>query len=303
MTSALDLTASAISNAVLRSASLVGDRFPEAGEVLNNATALIFTGMGKSGFIAQKAASTFRSLGMPSHYVHPADASHGDMGALSPKTAVVVLSNSGETGELSDLLRFCQENGLPMVAITVRGDSTLGKAATVALCYGPVQEACPNGLAPTTSTSVALMLCDALAVQYATDRKLTPSDFNRLHPGGKLGKRLRPVAEVMHRPTVVSQDCSLLDAAGAMTGTVAGVALVVGMHGVIGVFTDGDLRRAIEAKVGTVGEGMTTHPLSICETALCEDAAALMQESRVTKLFVEDALGSVVGVLNLHDCQ
>jgi len=295
----LDLEAKAISLAARR----VEAEYPKALDLILPADTVVFSGMGKSGFIAQKAASTFRSLGTPAHYLHPGEASHGDLGALTFNSTVAILSHSGETPELADLIRHCEDTGIRMVAITSTRDSTLAQAVSAALCYGPVTEACPHGLAPTTSTTVALTLCDALAVDVAKAKGITPDDFKRLHPGGKLGKKLRPVYDFMHRPSTVHPNASLLTAAMEMTGPVPGIVLVVDKNGVVGVVTDGDLRRAIERKFTVVSEAMSAHPLSICETARAEDAAALMQKERVTKLFIEDALGAVVGVVNLHDCQ
>jgi arabinose-5-phosphate isomerase len=303
MTDALTKVAHKTSRAIMASALSLEAKFPAACRVLDEATALIFTGMGKSGFIAQKAAATFRSLGMPAHYVHPAEASHGDMGALAPGTAVIALSNSGETSELADLVRFCQVEGLPLLAITGPEDCTLARAATAALCYGRVEEACPNGLAPTTSTSVALVICDALAVHLASERRMTPADFKRLHPGGRLGASLRPVSALMRTPPVVGLKTPLLEAAAVMTGEVPGIALVVNRGIMQGVFTDGDLRRAIERKFTVVEQAMTKTPLVICETCCAEEAAEFMQAHRITKVLVEDALGSVVGVVTLHDCR
>ena len=264
---------------------------------------LIFSGMGKSGFIAQKAASTFRSLGAQAHYIPPADASHGDMGALCSSATVVILSHSGETPELAHLISHTQSLDAYLLAITGAATSTLAVNADEALCYGMVEEACPNKLAPTTSTTVMLALCDALAVDAAVQWGLRPEDFKALHPGGSLGARLRFVHEVMRQPPKISTNTSLMDAALAMTGEVSGIAIVVGKTGFEGVFTDGDLRRALEADVPTVAANMTRDPLYVNTSVRCDEAAALMQENRVTKILVLDALGSVVGVASLHDCK
>lgn len=298
----LSHTASMVVAAVDHAAQECKDEFPRAVTTILEADTVIFSGMGKSGYIAQKAASTFRSLGKPSHYVHPGDASHGDLGALNARTALVILSNSGETPELADLIHYARENLLPTIGIMGRSDSTLAEAVLVPLCYGRVREACPNGLAPTTSTTVAMVVCDALANAYARAAHVSPNDFHKYHPGGKLGTRLRKVRDIMHTPPTVRETDRLLHAASVMTGTVAGVALVTGSTGCVGVLTDGDLRRAIQTDWGMVKQAMSKNPITITETATAEQALEAMHHNRITKIFVEDALGSIVGVVNMHDC-
>lgn len=294
-------------HAILSAIHKVASDYDHALTFIARGDPVLWSGMGKSGYVAQKAASTLRSLGVPSHYVHPAEASHGDLGAITARAVAVVLSNSGETPELADLLFFAQDNCVPVIALTGRADSTLAKAAKVALVYGPVSEVCPNGLAPTTSTTVAMALCDAIAVDLAHERGITAADFRRYHPGGKLGARLQVAKDVMRGPVShVSLESSLVEAALSMTGEVAGICLVVGPHGMEGVLTDGDLRRLGErAFTGELraGEAMTQRPVVVKEHDRLDHIKQMMDARRVTKVLVEDALGSIVGVVNIHDIQ
>jgi len=289
--------------AILAASERLEDYYPKAFNLLTTRKPVLFSGMGKSGFVAQKAASTFRSLGIPAHYVHPADASHGDLGAFCAGAVAVLLSHSGDTPELGDTILFCEAEGIPIIAVTGNGDSALAKAATAPICYGPVVEACPNGLAPTTSTTVAMAICDALAVDASRAWALTPTDFRRYHPGGNLGNRLRVARDVMCSPVpTVQTDTRLADAAVVMTGPVAGIALVLKRGCVMGVLTDGDLRRAgMGCPDVPVGACMTHHPFRVSETTRVPDIVDLMNSARVTKVLVEDMLGSVLGVVNLHD--
>lgn len=298
-------TVSTEATAIMRAYARVRPHFSEAVEHLLHADTVLFSGMGKSSFIARKAASTLRSMGQPAYFLHPAETSHGDLGAIVPATTcVVILSHSGDTPELLDLIRFCQTLKVPIVGVTGNSDSGLARAADTALCYGSVREACPNGLAPTTSTSVALSLCDALCVAVATHMGTTRADFLALHPGGKLGDRLRPISEIMRRPSSVHHSATLLEAAVAMTEGSVGVTLVMGGGFPRGIITDGDLRRAMKAGVETAGEAMSRDFIAANPAMRVEDARALMQEHRITKLaVVDEEYGDVVGIVNLHDCE
>lgn len=274
---------------------------------------VLFSGMGKSGIVAQKAASTFRSLGVPAHYVHPGDASHGDLGCVTGDAVMVLLSNSGDTPELADIMFFCRDRKVPIVAITGNPHSALAEAATVALCYGKVREACPNGLAPTTSTTVAMALCDALAVDVAHYLKISPADFKRFHPGGKLGVRLKTVRDVMRTPVPqVHPTAGFKEVVVHMTGNTPGIVLVANKSGTtLGVITDGDLRRALDVtpvqQIGKlIANGiMTKDFLSVPGDMRVEDVTAYMTRNRITKVLVRavDAgdAGLVIGVVNLHD--
>lgn len=281
----------------------VGKTYDKALPYLENAASVLFSGMGKSGIIAQKAAATLRSLGIPSHYVHPADASHGDMGAVHKDAALVLLSHSGETPELADLVFFARDMGIALIAVTSDPGSTLAQRATEAICYGEVTEVCPNGLAPTTSTTLALAVVDALAVDLAIKRGVTPADFRRYHPGGKLGSRLRTAKDVMITDLpLVNSSSPMHEVMLAMTGSVPGIAVVKGDHGITGVITDGDIRRAGESLLEqTVSSLMTTDPFTVPENARLDRVLEIMTRERVTKLLVEDAMGSISGVVTLHD--
>jgi len=289
--------------AILAASERLEDYYPKAFNLLTTRKPVLFSGMGKSGFVAQKAASTFRSLGIPAHYVHPADASHGDLGAFCAGAVAVLLSHSGDTPELGDTILFCEAEGIPIIAVTGNGDSALAKAATAPICYGPVVEACPNGLAPTTSTTVAMSICDALAVDASRGRALTPMDFRRYHPGGSLGNRLRVARDVMRSPVpTVKTTTTIGEAALAMTGPVSGIALVLDRGRVTGVLTDGDLRRAGMGRPALLAGAYANRlPIRIEETARVPDIVDLMNKARVTKVLVEDMLGAVLGVVNLHD--
>jgi len=271
---------------------------------------VLFSGMGKSGIVAQKAASTFRSLGVPAHYVHPGDASHGDLGCVTGDAVMVMLSNSGDTRELADLILFCREQKVPIIAVTGNARSPLAEASTVAICYGKVQEACPNGLAPTTSTTVAMAVCDALAVDVAHYLKIGPADFRRFHPGGRLGARLKTARDLMRSPVPhVLPAAPFKEVVGHMAGNVPGIVSVVTRGGnTVGVITDGDVRRVLDT-TGLKGLGqvkadsmMTRDFHSVLDTTRIEDAAAFMNSLRITKVLVRDGQdGPVIGALTLHD--
>ncbi len=270
---------------------------------------IVVTGMGKSGHVARKIAATLASTGAPSLFVHPAEASHGDLGMIVPGDAVLALSNSGETAELADLVEHCHRFGLPLVAITARAGSALAKAANVALLLPPAAEACPMGLAPTTSTTMQMALGDALAVALLTRRGFTAQDFRQIHPGGRLGQRLRRVRDVMHTGDaipLVTPDTGMDRALVIMTEKRFGCLGVIGADGVlIGILTDGDLRRAMDPGLLTrkVGEIMTHDPRTIGPDALADEALRAMNayERRVTTLFVVDQARVPQGILHVHD--
>lgn len=291
------------------SASL-DDAFARAVDVLAGCTGRVaVSGMGKSGHVGRKIAATFASTGTPALFVHPAEASHGDLGMIVPGDAVLALSNSGETAELADLVAHCRRFGVPLVAVTGRAASALARAADVVLLLPPSPEACPMGLAPTTSTTMQLALGDALAVALLTRRGFTASDFGAYHPGGKLGAKLKRVRDLMHTgdavplgPATMPMDRALL----VMTGKGFGcLGAVDGAGRLVGVLTDGDLRRGMGPDLLSrrVAELMNREPRTIGAEALAGEALRAMNEGarRVTTLFVVDADGRPQGILHVHD--
>lgn len=295
---------------LLSLAASLGERFADAVDCLASARGRVaVSGMGKSGHIGRKIAATLASTGTPALFVHPAEASHGDLGMIVAGDAVLALSNSGETAELADLVAHTRRFGLPLVAITGRPDSTLARAADVALMLPKAPEACPMGLAPTTSTTMQLALGDAIAVALLTRRGFTSADFHRIHPGGRLGVRLRRVRELMHggKDMPLATPETRMDAAlVGMTEKRFGCLGIVDEAGVlIGIITDGDLRRAMGPDLlqRTAREVMTPAPRTIGADALAEEALhAMNAHSRpVTTLFVVDPQSRPVGVLHVHD--
>lgn len=308
----------AVARAVLRTeaaglhalASGLDGNFNRAVDLLANATGrVVVSGMGKSGHVARKIAATLASTGTPALFVHPAEASHGDLGMIVPGDALLSLSNSGETAELADLVAHSRRFALPLVAITARADSALAKAADVALTLPDAAEACPMGLAPTTSTTMQMALGDALAVALLTRRGFTEADFHQFHPGGRLGTRLRRVRDLMHTGEHVPL---------ALPDTVMDRALLLitekrfGCLGVVdsigrltGIVTDGDLRRAMgpDLLARRVADIMTHSPRTIGPDALAVEALHVMNavERPITTLFVVDQDCRPLGILHIHD--
>ena len=288
----------------------LGPEFSRAVDRLARASGrIVVSGMGKSGHIARKIAATFASTGTPAMSVHPAEASHGDLGMIVPGDAVLALSNSGETAELADIVAHARRFGLPLVAITAREGSTLARAADVALLLPHAAEACPMGLAPTTSTTMQMALGDALAVALLKRRGFTEADFHRFHPGGRLGARLRRVRDLMHTGDAVPLGDIAMPMARAlvlMTEKRFGCLGVTGEDGaLVGIITDGDLRRAMGPDLLTrpVNEVMTRAPRTIGPEALAAEALHAMNahERPVTALFVVEPDGKVAGILHIHD--
>jgi arabinose-5-phosphate isomerase len=285
----------------------LGAHVSAAVDLLHRATGrVIVTGMGKSGHIGRKLAATFASTGTPAHYVHPADASHGDLGMIRSEDVVVALSWSGETSELSDIVVYTRRYDVPLIAMTSNAASALGRAADVTLVLPRVTEACPNGLAPTTSTTAQLVLGDALAICLLSRRNFTSEDFGQFHPGGKLGARLRHVVDFMHTgeaiPTVAVSE-TLAAAIVEMTSKRLGLTAVVDAAGrLVGVVSDGDIRRALEVgfRDRPVVEVMSRNPKIIGAQALAEQALAFMNANKITSLFVKDG-EHLIGVVTVHD--
>jgi len=268
---------------------------------------VVVTGMGKSGHVGRKIAATLASTGTPSFFVHPGEASHGDLGMITRADAVIALSNSGETNELSDVVAFTRRFGIPLIGVTRKAGSSLAEQSDVALVLPSAPEACPLGLAPTTSTTMMLALGDALAVALLERRGFTASDFKELHPGGQLGRALLKVTDVMHKGAdmpLCRLDTSLSEVILEMTAKRLGCVGVVDDSGVlVGVITDGDLRRhlAPELLVERADSIMSPRPKTIRPKALVVEALREMNEKQITTLFVIEA-DQPLGVVHIHDC-
>ncbi len=291
-------------------AAALGPEFSRAVDCLAAATGrIVVSGMGKSGHVARKIAATFASTGTPALFVHPAEASHGDLGMILLGDAVLALSNSGETAELADIVAHARRFGLKLVAITARAGSALARAADVALLLPAAPEACPMGLAPTTSTTMQIALGDALAVALLTRRGFTEAEFRGFHPGGRLGARLRRVRDLMHTGDAVplaAIDMPMDRALVLMTEKRFGCLGVTGPDGTLaGIITDGDLRRAMGPDLLTrpVRDVMTRAPRTIGPDALAAEALHAMNahERPVTALFVVGPDRKVAGILHIHD--
>ncbi|MCQ8279308.1 KpsF/GutQ family sugar-phosphate isomerase [Acetobacteraceae bacterium KSS8] len=296
----LEAVAAALEDGLAEAFARAADMIEWAGGTV------IVTGMGKSGHVGRKVAATLASTGTPSHFLHPAEASHGDLGVLRETDVVLALSWSGETTELADIVDYTQRFGLPLIALTSRPDSTLGRAADLGLFLPQADEACPNGLAPTTSTLMQLAAGDALAVLLLERRGFTASDFNRFHPGGKLGSRLVQVRRLMHSGAdmpLVPHTATLSQGIVEMTSKRFGIVGVVNEAGLlVGVLTDGDVRRAFQAdfRDRPVLDAMGTRPQTIAGDALAMQALARMNEARITSMFVVEA-GKPIGLVHMHD--
>lgn len=270
---------------------------------------VVTTGMGKSGIVCRKIAATFSSTGTPALYLHPAEAIHGDLGMLAGGDAVVMLSNSGETEELTRLLSNIKRLAIPVVALVGRLDSTIGRSADVVLDVGVDAEACPFNLAPTASTTAALALGDALAIALSLRKGFELDEFARLHPGGKLGKRLARVGELMHRDEkipAVSPETGMPEVIYEMSKKGLGIAAVVdASNRLLGVISDGDLRRLLQARREevlhlTAGECMTRDPISVSPEEFAVAALKALEDRKITCLMVTEQ-GRLQGVLHLHD--
>jgi arabinose-5-phosphate isomerase len=296
------------------SASL-DDKFTAALDALAAVTGrVIVTGMGKSGHIARKIAATLASTGTPAYFVHPGEASHGDLGMIAHDDAVIALSNSGNTQELNDLLEYAKRFSIPLIAITARANSMMAELADTALILPPVPEGCPMGLAPTTSTTMQLALGDAIAVALLERRGFSTTDFQVFHPGGQLGNKLLRVSDLMHSGAdmpLTTPDTPMSEAVLTMTEKRFGCVGVVDDTGLlIGVITDGDLRRHMSSDMLSLraGDIMTSNPRTIRSSALAAEAVAFMNTSTPPFLcvFVVDGAssssGAPTGILHMHDC-
>ena len=297
--------------AVLALADRLDERFDRAIDLLRECRGrVILTGMGKSGIICQKIAATLSSTGTPAHFLHPADAIHGDLGMIQSDDVVVALSYSGATDEIVRLLEFIRRLGAKLIAITGAHQSPLAQAADVTLDCGVTEEACPMNLVPTASTTAALAIGDALAMTLLVEKGFKQEDFANLHPGGTLGKSLLRVESLMH----TGAECPVVDTATAMQDAIAemsrktfGMTCVVDAGGaLVGVITDGDLRRQIEKGVDVRGlralDVMTRGPISVMPSTLAAEALNIMETRHITSLIVVDGPSNqLAGVLHLHD--
>ena len=296
--------------AILRLRDRLDETFERAVELLATCQGrVVWTGMGKSGIICRKLAATMASTGTPALFLHPAEATHGDLGMVANGDVVVAVSNSGETEELVGLVAYVKRLGMPLVAITSNPQSALAGHADIHLNLGVDREACPYNLAPTASTTAALALGDALAMAVSVRKGFNPDDFARLHPGGKLGKHLLKVEELMHQgeqlPRVAAVT-AMKDVIYEMSRKGLGITTVQDEAGrLLGVITDGDLRRLMEADPDplrhTAAEVMHAGAVTIEPRALATAALRLLETRRITSVVVTDADGCVAGILHLHD--
>jgi arabinose-5-phosphate isomerase len=271
---------------------------------------VIVCGMGKSGHVARKIAATLASTGTPAQFVHPAEASHGDLGMVAPGDAVLILSNSGETPELADILAHAKRFRIPVIGVAGNPDSTLMAQSEVKIVLPKAEEACGTGIVPTSSTTMTLALGDALAVALMEQRRFTAEHFRAFHPGGKLGAQLRLVRDLMHgqeQVPLVAGAARMPEVLLEITRKGFGVAGVTDPDGrLAGIITDGDLRRHMEGLLShSAAEVMTANPRTIGPDALAQEAVAVMNEARITSLFVVDRRqggGAALGLLHIHDC-
>lgn len=295
---------------LMQMADGLGNEFAQAVELMLGVRGrVIVSGMGKSGHVARKIAATLASTGTPAQFVHPAEASHGDLGMLTPDDVLLMLSNSGETPELADMIAYSRRFGIPMIGVASRAESTLLKQSDVAITLPRAEEACGTGVVPTTSTTMTLALGDALAVALMEHRQFQPKDFRNFHPGGKLGAQLSRVRDLMH----VGEALPLVAGTTAMGDTLLeisrkgfGVVGVTDAQGLLtGIITDGDLRRHMDGLLSLTADAvMTRNPRTIAPDALAESAVGVMNDRKITCLFVIDpnAPGRAMGLLHIHDC-
>lgn len=286
-------------------------RFQKACEIMLACKGrVVVSGMGKSGHIGNKIAATLASTGTPAFFVHPGEASHGDLGMITPQDVVIAISNSGETGEILAIVPLIKRMHAPLISITNNGHSTLSQAADVSLEIGKSPEACPLGLAPTSSTTATLVLGDALAVALLEARGFTAEDFALSHPGGSLGRKLLlRVQDVMHKDDqvpVVSEDTLIIDALMEITKKGLGMTAVKKADGTLaGLYTDGDLRRNLDRKIDihhtAIRDVMSTRCTTVTANLLAAEALAVMQEKHINGVIVIDAQHRPVGALNMHD--
>ncbi|WP_050528729.1 KpsF/GutQ family sugar-phosphate isomerase [Pseudorhodobacter aquimaris] len=292
--------------ALLTMAAALPEDFGAAVEALLDCKGrVILAGIGKSGHIARKIAATLSSTGTPAYFVHPAEASHGDLGTITPADIVLALSNSGETTELGDMIAHTRRFSIPLIALCSKAGSTLSLAADLRLILPPAPEACPLGMAPTTSTTMALALGDALAVALMERRGFEPEHFRTFHPGGRLGARLARVGQLMRSDDLplVPMEMPMAETLLVMTQKGFGTAGVMDGPRLAGVITDGDLRRNMAGLMDKQAIDVATRtPLTAPPDMLAAEAVALMNARKITMLFVIDAEAHPLGILHIHDC-
>ncbi len=284
------------------------DNLSKALDLMQNTKGrVIVTGMGKSGHIGHKIAATLASTGTPSFFVHPGEASHGDLGMLTNDDVVLAISNGGESKELSDIIVYCKRYGIPLISMTKNPDSSLGRAGNVLLKLPDHGEACPLGLAPTSSTTATLVLGDILAVCLLERKGFSKLDYKQRHPGGKLGAILQKVSDLMHtgkEMPLISKDASMKEALLEMTAKMLGSVGIVDTDGkLIGMITDGDLRRCMSDNIlnKNVSEIMTKNPKTTTPDILAAELLKILNENKITQMFVIDN-GIPVGIIHMHDC-
>jgi arabinose-5-phosphate isomerase len=296
--------------AVLALADRVDERFARAVMMVRDCRGrVIITGMGKSGIVCRKIAATFSSTGTPAFFLHPAEALHGDLGVIRSEDVVVALSYSGENEELVGILETLKRLGTCLIAMTGDARSTLAQAADVTLDCRVSEEACPMNLVPTASTTAMLALGDALAMTVLVERGFQPEDFASLHPGGKLGKRLKRVEQLMHQGEqvpLVTPSTAMLDVIYEMSRKGLGMTCVVdGDHSLLGIITDGDLRRKMASFENVLERSaadiMTANPIAIGRKTLAAQALNMLEQRKITSLIVVDDRRRVEGVIHLHD--
>lgn len=289
----------------------INDDFDKACELMKQCQGrIIVTGMGKSGHIGNKIAATLASTGTPAFFVHPGEASHGDLGMITRDDVVLAISNSGTTSEIVTILPLIKRMGTPLISMTGNQSSVLARSADAKLDISIEKEACPLGLAPTSSTTVSLVMGDALAVALLEAKGFSEQDFAFSHPGGALGRRLLlKVEDIMHTGTgipKVSPDTALIDGLMEITNKGLGLTTIVDQNNtLLGLFTDGDLRRAVESKLDLhhtqIKEVMTTQCKTTTQDILAAEALAIMEQNQITSILVLDDSKALVGVLHMHD--
>lgn len=305
---ALETEASGMTELIVSLTGALGAAIADAVELISASKGrVIISGMGKSGHVGRKIASTLASTGTPAMFVHPAEASHGDLGMITTQDVVVMLSNSGESAELLDILNYTQRFAVPLIAMTTRADSTLGRTADIVLLLPQAREACPNGLAPTTSTLLQLALGDALAIALLEDKGFTAKNFYEFHPGGKLGAQLKHVSDVMRKEDALplsAPDTKMSEALVVMTEKACGCLGIIDAQGkLVGILTDGDLRRHMSSDLLNlrVQDVMTKSPKTIEPDALTSEALEILNSKSITSIFVVDEGNRPIGLVHIHD--
>ena len=297
-------------DAILNLLERIDANFEKAVEILDSCKGrVVLMGMGKSGIICRKIAATFSSTGIPALFLHPAEAIHGDLGMIAAGDVAIIISNSGETQELLQLLEWLKRLGVPLISLTGNRQSTLAKYSEVVLDVGVKKEACPMNLVPTASTTASLAMGDALAMCLMEKRGFKEEDYARLHPGGRIGKKLTKVSDLMHTGDAVPKvlpDTPMKDVIYEMSRKKLGITAVVDSNGkALGIISDGDLRRCLEKDnellKRTAKDCMTRNPKTIGPDELVAAAIHLMEEKKITSLLVIDSGNKVLGILHLHD--